>query len=375
MGFCLVNNVAVAARYAQAELGLARVAIVDFDVHHGNGTEEIFRDDDTVLFASLHQWPFYPGTGGPGTSDDTTLNIPLPAGAGDAEYRAAFGELVEPVVRAFAPDLVLVSAGFDAHADDPLAEMEVSEEGFRELAARCARLAPRLAAVLEGGYNLATLPRLVAAAYRGFTQLIEVQSPGERQLLERGAARGDAELAEQALHVRADRVLGDVEPVGDRVRREVLVEQEQHLELARRERGRDRVGHAAAEPAARAHLVEQAARDLARERRLAARHPAQEGDDPLRRLALQEVAAAPARIAVSRLSSVPEAVSTTISARGAASRSPGNADNPSSPGMVRSSRTRWGCSALRQFDRLVAVGSLADDVEAPWASRRTARRA
>lgn len=169
MGFCLLNNVAIAARYAQAELGIARIAIVDFDVHHGNGTEALFRDDDSVLFCSLHQWPFYPGTGGPGTSDATTLNVPLPAGTEDVSFLAAFEQLVEPAVRAFEPELLLVSAGFDAHEEDPLGGLALSDGCFRELGARCAALAPRLAAVLEGGYNLATLPRLVAAAHAGFT--------------------------------------------------------------------------------------------------------------------------------------------------------------------------------------------------------------
>jgi acetoin utilization deacetylase AcuC-like enzyme len=170
MGFCFFNNVAIAARFAKAELGVERIAIVDWDVHHGNGTEDVFLDDPSVFYVSLHQWPLYPGTGGQDDQGETLMNVPLPAGSTDEDYLRAFEELVEPAVRAFGPDLVLVSAGFDAHELDPLAGMLVTEAGFRELSRRSAALAPKVAAVLEGGYNLEALPGLVRGALEGFSR-------------------------------------------------------------------------------------------------------------------------------------------------------------------------------------------------------------
>jgi acetoin utilization deacetylase AcuC-like enzyme len=167
MGFCLFNNIAIATRAVQAEDGVERVMIFDWDVHHGNGTQHFFEEDPSVLYASTHQFPYYPGTGavgeiGRGPGEGATLNIPLAAGAGDDEYLGAIQHLLVPAARAFRPELILVSCGFDAHADDPLAAMEVSGDGFAAMATILRALADdlcggKLALVLEGGYALSGL--------------------------------------------------------------------------------------------------------------------------------------------------------------------------------------------------------------------------
>jgi acetoin utilization deacetylase AcuC-like enzyme len=174
MGFCLFNNVAIAA-VAARQAGCARVAVLDWDVHHGNGTQHAFYDDPSIMYLSTHQYPFYPGTGaseetGAGAGKGTTVNVPLPAGSGDAEYSAAFDEVVIPALRGFRPEIILVSAGFDAFAGDPLAQMEVTPSGYRGLAARVRRVADevcagRLVMILEGGYDLMGLSQCTGAAF------------------------------------------------------------------------------------------------------------------------------------------------------------------------------------------------------------------
>lgn len=176
MGFCLLNNVAVAAAQARC-LGAERVLVLDWDVHHGNGTQEMFYSDPSVLYVSLHQYPYYPGTGaaeelGQGDGRGYTVNVPLSAGAGDAEYAAAFERIVCPIVETYRPDLVLLSAGFDAHARDPLGGMTLTDEGYRMLTrALLAVVSPTCpwSVVLEGGYDLAGLAGALEATCKALT--------------------------------------------------------------------------------------------------------------------------------------------------------------------------------------------------------------
>jgi acetoin utilization deacetylase AcuC-like enzyme len=162
MGFCLVNHVAVAAAELRAQG--RRVAIFDWDVHHGNGTEAIFDEDPDVLYLSTHQWPQYPGTGpaeyhGRGRGAGSTVNVPLPAGTGPEEYLAAYRGRIRPALVEFAPDFILVSAGFDAHRDDPLGGLGLADETYGELTRDLLAVQPRLVAMLEGGYDLGALGR------------------------------------------------------------------------------------------------------------------------------------------------------------------------------------------------------------------------
>jgi acetoin utilization deacetylase AcuC-like enzyme len=203
MGFCLFNNVATAAAWLRRR-GIGRVAIIDWDLHHGNGTQHLFEEDPDVLYVSTHQFPFYPGTGradevGRGPGAGRTLNLPFPAGFGDAEYVRAFDEIVAPIVRQFAPEFVLVSAGFDADARDPLGGMEVTPAGFSAMALQCVRLAHetargRIAAVLEGGYDLDGIVEGVDATLKALRGEHAAPRP----------ATGAAERADQVLaRVRA----------------------------------------------------------------------------------------------------------------------------------------------------------------------------
>ena len=176
MGFCLFNNIAVAARYAQQKYGVERVLIADWDVHHGNGTQDIFYEDGSVFFFSTHQHPWYPGTGaasehGEGKGEGSTLNLPLPAGSGRAEILGGFQQQLLTAAATFKPDLVLISAGFDSRIGDPLGQFTLNDQDYKDLTAVMMEIADthaggRLVSLLEGGYSLTGLAAGVSAHVR-----------------------------------------------------------------------------------------------------------------------------------------------------------------------------------------------------------------
>ena len=170
MGFCIFNNIAIGAAYARKH-GYTKVAILDFDLHHGNGTQEIFYEDD-VLYISLHQWPHYPGTGaieetGSGKGEGYTINIPLPAGTADKGYNHALDEVVFPMLKAFEPEILFVSAGYDGHFTDPLGGFSLSSNIYLRISRETKGLAKKVVFALEGGYNLTALPHCVYASLQG----------------------------------------------------------------------------------------------------------------------------------------------------------------------------------------------------------------
>jgi acetoin utilization deacetylase AcuC-like enzyme len=176
MGFCLFNSVAIAARHAREKFGMERIAVVDFDVHHGNGTEAAFWDDKNLFYASSHQYPYYPGTGAAGdVGQGNIINVPLATGSGSELFRSAMTELIIPALHDFKPELILISAGFDAHADDPLAQLNLQDVDYgwvtdELLAIADSHAGGRVVSALEGGYDLGALSRSVAVHVKSLMQ-------------------------------------------------------------------------------------------------------------------------------------------------------------------------------------------------------------
>jgi acetoin utilization deacetylase AcuC-like enzyme len=212
MGFCLFNNVAIAARALQAEEGVGKLLVFDWDVHHGNGTQHSFEDDPSILYVSTHQYPHYPGTGsfaeaGTGAGLGSTINLPMPPGCGDAEYVGLLYRVLAPIARRFAPDMILISCGFDAHRDDPLAGMELTGDGYLAMTRLVRALAEdlcegRIAFVLEGGYAASGLIEGTSAVLEG---MLEEQLPAWPSLPDAPAGSTLRAVLDQVIRVHGAR--------------------------------------------------------------------------------------------------------------------------------------------------------------------------